>query len=150
MIEFDGRGDIFQYKGDAVACPINSSGVMGNGLARAFREKIPGLYEYFLDRYPYTDDTERATQQAGYLNVFEALPKVVLFPTKVFHYHDSIVELIDHNLGILSRYHSEMGINSIALPHLGCGKGNLNFEQQVRPMIYRHFQNHALRVTILG
>ena len=147
---FDGPGDIFRFQGDAITCPVNSRGVMGNGLALAFRNSIPGLFDYYKTCYPPTNDESQATEQAGFLHVFENRPKVVLFPTKVFHYRDSILNLIDHNLGVLSRFHREMGIHSIALPHLGCGKGNLNFREQVRPLIYRHFQDHPLSVTILG
>ena len=151
MIVYDGPGDIFQYRGDAVTCPVNSVGVMGNGLALAFRNNVEGLFDFFSERYPKTSDEQLASRRAGFLHLFEGHnPKVLLFPTKVFFYRESILPLIDHNLGVLARFHREMNINSVALPHLGCGKGGLDYMSQVKPLIYKHFQEHPLSVSILG
>src|SRR5690242_6328930 len=38
------RGDILNYKADALVCPVNCKpGVMGKGLAKAFAAEFPGL-----------------------------------------------------------------------------------------------------------
>jgi hypothetical protein len=46
--------------------------------------------------------------------------------------------LVEENLDILSREYKQMGIESLAVPPLGCGNGHLTYQTQVAPLIHRY------------
>jgi hypothetical protein len=78
MITCHENQNIFFSEADTLVCPVNTRGVMGNGLALAFRNRYSGLYD--------------AYRRACQLNVFEKEgyfiftekygKKILCFPTK--------------------------------------------------------------------
>lgn len=126
-LEFVTSGDILLDRFQARVIPVNCEGVMGKGLARAFREYRPHLLA------PYRDLCARGHLTAGRIGVLldrsgadsDTEPLWVLFPTKVFWRLPSQMEYIDSGLATLVTWAAARRPRGLAVPALGCGEGGL-------------------------
>lgn len=149
MIISEQPGDIFDCDAHTVCCPINSSGAtMGKGLALEFRERVPGLYRFYLKRYAVVDNGTRREYRLEVFGVPDGR-QVLLFPTKIYPRQNSVLGLIDTNLQTLANGYQRLGIKSLALPLIGCGLGNLDWKNQVRPLVFQHLDKIPLPVSII-
>jgi O-acetyl-ADP-ribose deacetylase (regulator of RNase III) len=57
------------------------------------------------------------------------------------------LEWIDTALKTLARDWEALGITALALPMIGCGKGELKWDA-VRPLVYKHLDPISLEVSI--
>jgi O-acetyl-ADP-ribose deacetylase (regulator of RNase III) len=126
MIE-DATGDLLSAAVDALVNPVNTVGVMGKGLALAFKKRFPDNFTAY-----------RAADVAiGKMFVFErsVAPRwIINFPTKR-HWRDaSRLEDIRAGLVDLVEQLRHREILSVAIPALGCGLGGLEWKD-VRPTI---------------
>ena len=74
-------------------------------------------------------------------------PLIVNFPTKSHWRAASRIEDVERGLKILTEKYKEWGIESIAVPPLGCGNGQLLWES-VGPLIYKYVSQWDIPVTI--
>jgi len=123
MIEFR-TGDILQADVEALVNPVNCVGVMGRGLALAFKTTFP---ENFV---AYERACERGEVLPGRMFVFAtghpARPKYIInFPTKRHWRERSRIEDIEAGLAALRDEVERRAISSIAVPALGAGLGGL-------------------------
>lgn len=136
-------GDLFQSGADCLVNPVNCRGVMGAGLAKAFREKYPAIMR------PYVTACRQAALRPGKIQILQldrttgALsPTGDLFianvPTKDDWRGQSQIGWIDEGLRKLAGALPERGIRSIAIPKLGAGLGGLPWPQ-VREVVEKHF-----------
>jgi O-acetyl-ADP-ribose deacetylase (regulator of RNase III) len=144
MIVSEQRRDIFDSMAQTLVCPVNVVGTLGAGLAKQFRYRIPGL----LEAYKHACWTKEFTRKGLWTFPFEGGDRLVLcFPTKMHWRNPSKLEWIDEGLFKLTQNYGSMGIQSIAMPALGCGWGELLWSD-VQPMIYRHLGEIELPVEI--
>jgi len=140
-------GNLLDAEVDALVNTVNCVGVMGKGIALQFKQAFPAMFKAY-----------RAASQAGevvpgrmHVYATGALigPKVVLnFPTKRHWKDRSLLEDVDSGLVDLVRQARRLGIQSIALPPLGCGLGGLDWAV-VRPRIVAAFEGLAeVRVLV--
>lgn len=115
------EGNLLDSAARGLVNPVNCVGVAGAGLARQFR-----------DRWPVQVAEYTAFCKAGNLSpgkVHDALlpdgRRILSVPTKVHWRDDSRPDDVSASLGGLRRYIRETGIESVALPALGCGLGGL-------------------------
>lgn len=151
MIIYEGPGDLFQCGMQTILCPINVVGVMGKGLAKQFKERVPGLFDFYRGRYGTSpDDIERRLFQ---LEVFSlsASKKVLLFPTKGDWRKPAIPLAIRANLITLVEHYETMGITSLGVPKLGCGEdtGQLDWDKEIGPMVRGCFDSVPLPVKVV-
>ena len=118
-------GDFFTEGVEALVNPVNCLGVMGRGLARAFKHKYPENFR------AYRSACLRGAVRPGEMFVYEtglAEPRwIVNFPTKRDWRDPSRLEDIDLGLKALVRELCRRDIHSIAVPALGCGLGELRW-----------------------
>lgn len=125
-----------------VICTVNTEGHMGRGIALYLRKCIPGLYD------AYREQCKQKQLLVDTLWVYENNePKILCFPTKDKTWEDSKVEWITANLRKLRDTYKELGITSVAMPPLGCGNGNLKWED-VGPLVYAILGECDLQVHI--
>lgn len=129
-------GDLFGADAEALVNPVNCVGVMGRGLALAFRERFPGNFA------AYAAACRRSLVVPGEMFVFDTgqeRPRLLVnFPTKR-HWRDaSRMEDLVRGLESLAELVRERELRSIALPALGCGLGGLDWSE-VRPRIEEAF-----------
>lgn len=117
---------------------VNCVGVMGGGLAKQFRDRFAGT-GYFE---AYVRDCQSGKLRLGQPTLWKppvnsGLPQILNFPTK----HDwrepqSDIAQIEHGLLEMLAMAHERGtkLGTLAIPMLGCGKGNLPREE-VRGLI---------------
>jgi len=147
----DKQLDIFKVSSQTITVPVNKVSVMGNGLARAFKERYEGLFEAYKQACQFGV----FASTGFYVYTISEDKKILCFPTKNHWKDKSPIELIDHGLEMLARNYSKHGITSIALPALGCGKGqkgrgNTTFTwDDIRPLIYEYLDPLPLPVTLI-
>jgi O-acetyl-ADP-ribose deacetylase (regulator of RNase III)/uncharacterized protein YwgA len=136
------KGDILQSRARAIVNTVNCVGVMGKGVALAFKHKYPAMYRDYVARcdkgevevgkpYPYTVEDHI----------------VVNFPTKRHWRSISRISDIERGLRHLRSHLNEWGITSIALPPLGCGNGQLDWSV-VGPTLHRHLSTFGIPVEL--
>lgn len=126
-------GDIFESRAQALVNTVNTVGVMGKGIALGFRRRFPKMYDDYVDR------CNRGEVLLGRPYIYKSAvpPWIINFPTKE-HWRsaarlDAIVEGLEH----LKREYRNWGVESLAVPPLGCGEGRLDWHV-VGPTLYRH------------
>ena len=130
-----GTGNLLEANVDALVNPVNTEGVMGKGLALQFKKAFPDSFANY----------ERACKagevHVGRMHVVERLlaPRVIInFPTKKTWRQPSKLEFVRDGLVDLVAVVRRLGIQSLAVPPLGCGNGGLAWAQ-VRPLIEAAF-----------
>jgi len=137
MIEIT-RGDILQAEAEALVNTVNCVGVMGRGIALQFKKEFPNnftAYKAACDR----KELEPGRMLVVNLNQLQFPRFVVNFPTKRHWRGKSRIEDIESGLSALVDEVRQRGIESIAIPPLGCGLGGLDWST-VRRMIERAFE----------
>lgn len=126
--------DIFTLEVEAVVNPVNTEGIMGKGLAFHFKKMYPEMYKQ------YQLLCAQGKLRVGKLFVYtqsKEYPYIVNFPTKKRWRAPAKLSYIDEGLHKLARLISDKQILSIAIPALGCGCGQLPWEE-VYPCIVHH------------
>jgi O-acetyl-ADP-ribose deacetylase (regulator of RNase III) len=135
-------GNLLEADVEALVNPVNTKGVMGKGLALAFRRAFPANYE-----------TYRAACEAGEVRLGEMLVVkdggrlIVNFPTKGHWRSRSRLEDIEAGLRDLRRVLVEREVTSVAVPALGCGLGGLDWAD-VQPRIEAALDDLPVRALV--
>lgn len=138
MIRFV-QGDLLQAPEEALVNAMNTVGVMGKGLALAFKQRFP---ETFLS-YAAACKAGEVTVGRMFVTRNPELvgPRwIIHFPTKQDWRQPSNLEWIESGLVDLRAVVAAHGIRSLAVPRLGCGLGGLRWEQ-VRPLMVAAFED---------
>jgi O-acetyl-ADP-ribose deacetylase (regulator of RNase III) len=124
MLDFI-QGDLFDTKADIRVNTVNCVGVMGAGVALAFKQHYPEMFK------EYRDDCKAGRVRPGKMHVWKSLSGdwVVNFPTKRDWRDPSRYEDIDAGLDDLRAYLDTVGPVTVALPALGCGHGGLDWNR---------------------
>lgn len=124
MIEFT-KGDMFAKPVDARVNTVNCKGVMGAGVALAFKNRYPEMFK------EYKQKCQDGTIRPGALHVWKNLMGdwVINFPTKRDWKEKSRYEDVSAGLEALRSYLQEQKPASLALPALGCGHGGLDWNK---------------------
>jgi O-acetyl-ADP-ribose deacetylase (regulator of RNase III) len=126
------QGDIFQSPAQVLTNTVNCVGVMGKGVALEFKKRYTGLFE----SYKALCDKQAVAPGKPYLWENDRV-QVLNFPTKRHWKDDSRLDDIEAGLKYLSENYASMGIDSLAMPALGCGNGGLNWND-VKPLIDKY------------
>lgn len=126
----EATGSIFDSPAQVLVNPVNCVGVMGKGLAKEFAKRFPEIIE------PYKMDCESGTIRLGWVKLYYVKEgrRVVCFPTKGHWMSRSSLQDIDDALFSLRVLAIQHGLESMAIPALGCGLGGLQWKD-VQPMI---------------
>jgi O-acetyl-ADP-ribose deacetylase (regulator of RNase III) len=123
------RTSILSSRAQTVVNTVNTVGVMGKGLAAAFRARYP---EMFTAYKKLCDD---GSLTIGKLWLWKDPAQWVLnFPTKKHWRNPSRLEYVEAGLRKFAAEYERQGIYEIAFPRLGCGNGGLDWSD-VGPMM---------------
>lgn len=137
MIELT-HGNLLKAPAQALVNTVNTEGVMGKGIALQFRNAYPDVFK------AYADACKSGLVQLGTMDVHdmgsigEGPRWVINFPTKGHWRSRSRLQDVASGLHDLVATVKRLGIESIAIPPLGCGNGGLDWEN-VRPLIEQAF-----------
>lgn len=134
-------GNILESKAQTLINTVNTVGVMGKGIALEFKKRFPEMYNDYKVR------CDRGEVVLGRPYLFKTLigPRIINFPTKEHWRSVSRIADIKRGLDYLVSRHKEWGVQSLAVPPLGCGNGQLEWEE-VGPIIYQAL--HPLDIPV--
>ena len=118
-------GDLFASKAQTLVNAVNCVGVMGKGIALEFKTRFP---EMFVD---YAGRCKAGEVEPGKPYLFRCPDTswILNFPTKRHWRDSSRLEDIEAGLTFLITNYREWGITSLAVPALGCGNGQLDWQE---------------------
>lgn len=126
------EGDIFKSPAQVLTNTVNCVGVMGKGVALEFKNRYPTMF----DDYKSKCDQGKVKPGQPYLWENDSA-QVLNFPTKRHWKDNSLLQDIEDGLKHLANSYEQMGIQSIAMPALGCGLGGLKW-LEVQPLIVKY------------
>ncbi len=135
-------GDVLSSSAQTLVNTVNCVGIMGKGVALAFKRRYPDMFEDYVRR------CDRGDMQMGRPYVYRADDHLIVnFPTKLHWRAVSRLDDIIDGLNYLEAHYQEWGIKSIAVPPLGCGNGQLEWAV-VGPTLYRHLSRLNIPVEL--
>ena len=136
------RTSILTSQAQTVVNTVNTVGVMGKGLASAFKARYPDMFK------AYRKLCKEQRLDIGQLWLWKGSDQWVLnFPTKKQWRKPSKLSYIEAGLQKLADQYEQRGIREIAFPRLGCGNGGLNWDD-VRPLMERYLRSLPIPVYI--
>lgn len=145
------KGDMFFSGKQTLTISVNTVGIMGKGLASRAKYQFPDAYvEYqkvcrdgsmkmglpYLYKREASLDYQLADQSFSLLHANRET-WFLFFATKKHWKENSDIKGIEQGLIWLRENYKELGIKSLAMPALGCGLGNLKWED-VGPIMCRN------------
>ena len=136
--------EIFQSPAIVLVNTVNTVGVMGKGIAKEFKYYYPEMFT------EYQRLCERGQFQVGQLWLFKKTPRkwILNFPTKKHWRQPSKPEYIEAGLEKFVNTYAKNSITSISFPMLGCGNGELDWAQTVRPLMEKYLKRLPIEVLI--
>jgi O-acetyl-ADP-ribose deacetylase (regulator of RNase III) len=138
MIKFI-SGDILQATSEYIAHGVATGYQegMGTGLALKISSKWPDVQKHFKQF------TRSQKFQGGDLFVVapaKSRPGIIYIATQPDMYHATTV-FLNRGLRKLARYCVKHKIETVSLPRIGAGLGKLNWEDEVKPLLEKHFED---------
>ena len=145
------KGDLFKSKCDIITNAVNCIGVMGGGIAYAFSQKYPNMYEEYkqICANKQLKLGRPILQQSG--NEDKRL--ICNFPTMYYPGSEADIAAISLGLDFLADWLEIDGIKnkaykSIALCALGCGVGGLSFDMFLNILEISKFEQYPGTVEV--
>ena len=136
------EGDLLKSNMHALVNTVNTVGIMGKGVALAFKKRYPEMFHDYVIR------CDRGEVRLGEPYVYHSSDHLVVnFPTKQHWRSVSRLSDIVAGLDYLERHYKEWGIKSLAVPPLGCGNGQLEW-RVVGPILLRHLRRLDIPVEL--
>jgi O-acetyl-ADP-ribose deacetylase (regulator of RNase III) len=137
------QGHLLDSDAHTLVNTVNTVGVMGKGIALEFRKRFPDMYDDYLQR------CAAKQVQLGKPYLFQRLipPWIINFPTKEHWRSVSRLDAIVEGLVFLAAHVEDWGVESLAVPPLGCGNGQLEWAV-VGPTLFRHLDALPMPVDL--
>ena len=154
-------GDMFFSNMQTVTISVNTVGVMGKGLASRAKYQFPGVYVHYQDACRrkrlkmgrpciYKREIPLEDQLIDNPTNSNGLKKgkwFLLFPTKSHWRQNSDFQGIQAGLDWLRNNYQKEDIESLAIPALGCGLGNLDWKE-VGPIMCQTLSKMDIRSAV--
>ncbi|MDC7229728.1 MAG: macro domain-containing protein [Sphaerochaetaceae bacterium] len=136
------EGDLFKSPAQVIVNTVNTVGVMGKGIALEYKKRYPEMFD------AYKKNCDKNRLKIGKLMLWYAPDHwILLFPTKEHWRRPSKLDYIEAGLMKFADTYADKHILSIAFPRLGCGNGELNWED-VRPLMEKYLKPLPIDVYI--
>ncbi len=135
-------GRFFESPAQVFVNTVNTVGVMGKGIAKEFKRLYPEMF------HRYREYCESGSMSIGKLMLYKTQHKWILnFPTKQHWRQPSKLEYLEQGLKKFKDTYAQKNITSIAFPQLGCGNGELDWND-VRPLMERYLDRLPIDVFV--
>lgn len=135
-------GDLFESSAQVIVNTVNCRGVMGKGLALAFKERYPEMFRV------YQQECKEGRLRIGRPTLYKkSTPWILNFPTKDNWRANSKLEYIEQGLQYFVEHYKEVGIDSIAFPKLGAQNGKLDWDD-VGPLMIKYLTQLNIPVYV--
>ncbi|MEW5191582.1 macro domain-containing protein [Citrobacter freundii] len=120
-------GYFFDYTADIRINTVNCVGVMGAGVAFAFKNKFPEMYNEYVQLCKRGEISPGKPAVWKNIDAYGKEIEIINFPTKDHWRNKSKYEYIEKGLLWLAEYLDNKHGKIITLPALGCGHGGLDW-----------------------
>jgi O-acetyl-ADP-ribose deacetylase (regulator of RNase III) len=158
------KGDMFFSRMQTLTISVNCVGIMGKGLASTARDRFPDVYVHYqalckqrklrLGKPCVYKRESSVLESLGDSSVLMAPDEsdltqtwFLLFPTKDHWKNNSTIESVEEGLKWFCDNYAAQNITSVAFPALGCGNGNLGWEE-VGPLMCQYLSRIGIPVSI--
>ena len=121
------KGNFFDFDADIRVNTVNCVGVMGAGVALAFKNKYPEMFKEYVRQCKANEISPGKPSVWKKEDMFSKGIEIINFPTKAHWRNPSEYEYIESGLIWLSDYLKNKEGLTITLPALGCGHGGLDW-----------------------
>lgn len=136
------ESSVFDSPAQTLVNTVNTVGVMGKGIAKEFKSRYPKMYT------EYRQLCDAHALRTGQIHLWRSDTRWVLnFPTKTTWRLPSRMEYIHAGLTKFVDSYKDLGITSASFPPLGCGNGNLNWED-VKPIMEQYLSKIQIPIYI--
>src|SRR5260370_4357706 len=136
------KGDIFESKAQVIVNTVNCQGIMGKGLALAFKQKYPAMFNV------YQQECRTGKLRIGKPTLYQkSTPWILNFPTKDSWRANSKLEYLEKGLEFFVAHYKNAGIKSIAFPKLGAQNGKLSWDE-VGPLMSEYLSQLDVDVYV--
>ncbi len=136
------KGNIFDSTTQVIVNTVNCKGVMGKGLALAFKERYPDMFVV------YQEECKTGKLRIGRPSLYtKSTPWILNFPTKDNWKANSKVEYLEKGLKYFVAHCKKAEIKSIAFPKLGAQNGKLSWDE-VGPLMAKYLSQLDIDVHI--
>lgn len=136
------RTSLLESTAQTLVNTVNCVGVMGKGLARAFKDRDPQMFE------AYKRICDQKLLKPGGLWLWRGADFWTLnFATKNHWRNPSRMEWIEQGLQKFVAGYERQGIREISFPRLGCGNGGLDWDD-VRPLMEHYLSRLPIQIYI--
>lgn len=138
-------GDLFESNAQTLVNTVNCVGIMGKGIALEFKKRFPAMFKDYVRR------CEAGEVKLGRPYLYRDLVQkwILNFPTKDDWRSVSKLTDIVNGLEFLEANYRQWGIKSLAVPPLGCGNGQLDWNV-VGPTLFRHLGRLNIPVELFA
>lgn len=142
-------GNLFDSPYQSFGVTVNAFGAMGAGIALECRERFPEVYS------KYAAACARRHFEVNQLLTCKVNPdrypgqtkQVLCILTKYHWKQPSRLGIVEESLKEIRDHYQRLGVTSLAIPLLGCGKGKLS-PHRVLPLIHSYLDDIALPVGL--
>lgn len=136
------RTSLLESPAQTLVNTVNCVGVMGKGLAQAFKDREPAMFS------AYKNVCEQGLLEPGKLWLWRGADSWTLnFPTKKHWRNPSKIDWVESGLEKFASAYEAQGIKEISFPRLGCGNGGLDWED-VRPLMEHYLKPLPIPIFI--
>lgn len=149
-------GDLFESTAQAWVNTVNCVGIMGKGVALGFKKRFPEMFQDYAARCE-RDEVRlgqpfvyRVRRESDLLPGVASPPELIVnFPTKDHWRSVSNLSAIVEGLRHLRDQYRSWGITSLAVPPLGCGHGQLDWDV-VGPTLYQQLADLEIPIELFA
>lgn len=136
------RTSLLESPAQTLVNTVNCVGIMGKGLAQAFKEREPSMFA------AYKKICEQGLLEPGKLWLWRGADSWTLnFPTKQHWRNPSKIEWVEAGLQKFVSAYESQGIKEASFPRLGCGNGGLEWDE-VRPLMEHYLSPLPIPIFI--
>lgn len=140
-------GDFFEYKADIRINTVNCVGVMGAGVALAFKNRYPEMYNEYVRQCEKGNLSPSQPWVWKGADMFSGSVEVVNLATKKHWRNPSKYIYVEEGLKWLAVHLSDKSGSVVTLPALGCGHGGLDWIV-VKELIERYLSNVPAEILV--
>lgn len=141
------KGNFFDYDADIRVNTVNCVGVMGAGVALAFKNKYPEMFKEYVRQCKAGEVFPGKPSVWKKEDMFSKGIEIINFPTKNHWRNPSEYEYIESGLLWLSEYLKDKQGLTITLPALGCGHGGLDWNN-VKQLIIKYLDKNESNILV--
>lgn len=147
MIEYV-HGDFFDYEADIRINTVNCVGVMGAGVALAFKKRYQQMYKHYVLECKSGNIHPGKPMVWEEGDIFSSQNLTIInFPTKKHWRNPSKYEYIESGLQWLREFLQNRPDKVVTLPALGCGHGGLDWKK-VKELINNYLSDSSARILV--